>query len=56
MNIDEDASGYLSAVEEFQTDKKPIKTTLPLLKIKEQFYKNIKSIEDFNSILRKVFN
>jgi len=55
-NIDDNAAEYLEAVETFQTDKKPIKTTLPLLKIKDQFYKNINSIEDFNGILRKVFN
>lgn len=55
-NIDDNAAEYLEAVETFQTDKKPIKTTLPLLKIKDQFYKNINSIEDFNGILRKAFN
>jgi glutaredoxin len=54
-NIDEDASKYLKAVEEFQTDKNPIKTTLPLLKVNERFYKNINSLEGFNTILRKEF-
>jgi len=56
FNLEEDASKYINAVEEFQTDKRPFKSTLPLLKVGKQFYKNIKSVEDFNGILRKTLN
>lgn len=54
-NIDEDSSKYLKSVEAFETDKTRIQTQLPLLKINDQFFKNINSIEDFNTILREAF-
>lgn len=56
-NIDKDSTNYLKIVKEFKADKKNrFENRIPLLKVEDQVYNNIKSVEDFIAALREAFN
>ncbi|WP_299888401.1 glutaredoxin domain-containing protein [uncultured Lacinutrix sp.] len=56
-NIDKDSTNYLRIIKEFQADKKNrFENRIPLLKVNNQVFNNIKSTEDFIGALREAFN
>ena len=56
-NIDKDSTTYLKIIKEFKADKQNrFQNQIPLLKVGDEVYNNIKSNEDFIGALREAFN
>lgn len=56
-NIDKDSSNYLRVIKEFKVDKtNRFKNEIPVLKVGDKLYNNIKTTEDFVKALREAFN
>ena len=56
-NIDKDSTNYLKIIKEFQNDKENRrKNRIPMLKVENQVFNNIKSLDDFVAALRQAFN
>lgn len=56
-NIDKDSTTYLKIIKEFKADKENrFQNQIPLLKVGNEVYNNIKSTEDFIGALREAFN
>ncbi|WP_290698912.1 glutaredoxin domain-containing protein [Lacinutrix sp.] len=55
--IDKDSTNYLKIIKEFKADKKNrFENRIPVLKVGDKVYNNIKSTEDFVGALREAFN
>lgn len=56
-NIDKDSINYIKIIKEFQDDKdNRRKNRIPMLKVENQVFNNIKSLDDFIEALRQAFN
>ncbi len=56
-NIDKDSTNYLKIIKEFQDDKdNRRKNRIPMLKVENQVFNTIKSLDDFVAALRQAFN
>ncbi len=55
-NIDVDSTNYLKIVKELKTKESGTKSQIPMLKVDNQVYNKIKTIEDFSNALRQAFN
>jgi glutaredoxin len=56
-NIDKDSTNYLKIIKEFQNDKENRrKNRIPMLKVENQVFNTIKSLDDFVVALRQAFN
>ena len=56
-NIDKDSTNYIKIIKEFQNDRdNRRKNRIPMLKVENQVFNNIKTLDDFVSALRQAFN